>query len=822
MPTSREHPSTARQPRSHRRRPADFLADLGQDLRFGARSLRRSPGFALAAIVTLALGIGANSAVFSVMNAVVLRPLPYREPGRLVSVGGGSAGEYLALRDRLHATEDLAAWVASWHPVGDGLDVARLDGAAVTVNLFRMLGVTPARGRAFTPADGELGAENVVIVSDALARRLGGDALDRYLTIEGARSRIVGVMPPAFKYPAARVEYWQPYRFNVANPGYTWAVSDKQFVGRLAPGATPASAAAELARVWPTLRKLNPLWDPGERYGHTTSVTSLQDRVLGASRAYIWMLFAAVVLVLLIASVNVANLLLARATARAPEFAVRTALGGGRGRLVRQLLTESVVLSAGGAVLGAGLGWAVHRWLVAALPPEVPRLGDITYSGTVLAYTALVSLAAGIAFGIVPALRATSSGGAGRGAAGLTRSATGVSHARVASSLVAGEVALAVMLVAASSLLLRSFATLTAVDPGFDAARTVAARVTVPAAQYGDPERLFQFYSAVLDRVRALPGVEAAAAVDKLPMAQPVWGVAVRVEGQYEDATRTLPDIPHFQSVTPGYFAAMGIRLVEGRDLTDADRENATPVAVVSEGVVRQFWPGQSAIGKRIGYPFPSEWLTVVGVVRDTKQDSLSEVTAPSFYASWRQRSRMSATEMWIVARTSGDAAALGPAIRAAAREADPAVAVGDLRTMSAVIANTLSTARFITTLVAAFGAIALLLGAVGIYGVMAYVVSERRHEMGVRLALGATRAQVMKLVVGRALAVSAVGVLAGMGALTLTSGVLSRWLYGVPAGDLLTTVLVPVVFLGVAVGASWIPALRGARGDVAAVLRSG
>jgi putative ABC transport system permease protein len=579
----------------------------------------------------------------------------------------------------------------------------------------------------------------------------------------------------------------------------------------------------DLVTTWPTLRKLNPLWDPGARYGTGVAVKPLQERVLGATRGYIWMLFGVVVLVLIIASVNVANLLLARATARTREFAVRAALGGNRGRLVRQLLTESAILSGVAALLGAGIGWAALRWLVASLPGEVPRVSEIGFDGSVLIYTAVVSLITGIALGVVPAWRATAPLSDGRGAGGFGRGHTrGTSHARIASALVCAEVALAVMLVSASVLLLRSFNGLSNAAPGFDPEHVVAARITVPESHYRTSERVAQLYGAVLEQVAAVPGVRSAAAVDKLPMAQPVWGFAVRVQGQFEDGTHELPEIAHLQSISPDYFTVMGVPIVSGRAFTSADRDGAPFVAVISESVAKRFWPGETAIGKRIGYPYPSEWLTVVGVVADTKQDSLSETKSTSVYVPWRQRSRMAGAEMWIVARTTGDAAGLGPALRTIVRAQDPSVAVGELRTMRTVLSASLGTARFITTLVTVFAALALVLGAVGIYGVMAYTVSERMPEMGIRLALGATRTDIMRLIVGRAILLSAIGAGFGLVLLVAARRGFARWLFGVAPGDWIATLAVPVLFISVAVIASLTPALRGARGDVTTVLRGG
>jgi predicted permease len=802
-------------------RRTEYLGDLLQDIRFGFRALRRAPAFTAAAVATLALGIGANSAIFSVMNAVVLRPLPYAHPDRLVSIGHGSAGEYMALSPRLHAFESIAAWAATTHPVGDGETVTRLDGAVMTVNLLPMLGVSPARGRGFMPADGQSGAENVVIVSDAFARRFGsGGAIGRFITIEGISCRVIGVMPADFRYPTPRVDYWQPYHFDLANAGITWAITDKQFVARLRDGVTPEAATRDLVAVWPTIRKLNPLWDPGARYGTGITAIPLQDRVLGAARGYIWMLFGVVVLVLVIASVNVANLLLARATARSREFAVRAALGGSRGRLVRQLLTESAILSGLAAVLGALLGWGALRWLVASLPGEVPRVRDIGFDSSVLAYTATVSIVTGLVFGLVPAWRATApfrgGGGFGRG---LTR---GASHARIASTLVCAEVALAVLLASASALLLRSFSGLTSVEPGFDPAHVVAARITVPESEYRAGQRASQLYDAVLAQMSGIRGVRNVAAVDKLPMAQPVWGFAVRVAGQFEDGTHALPMIDHLQSITPDYFSVMGIPLLRGRAFTVADRDSAPAVVIVSESVARHFWPGQDAVGQRIGYPYPSPWLTVIGVVPDTKQDSLSEAMSTSVYVPSLQRSKMAGAEMWIVARTTGDAAGVAAALRSIVHAQDPSVAVGDLRTMNTVLASSLGTARFITTLVTVFAVLALLLGTVGIYGVMSYTVNERMPEMGIRVALGATRANIVRLIVGRAVALSAGGAVLGLVLLFAARRGLAPWLFGVTSDSWMVILAVPALFVGVAMLASIMPALRGSRGDTARVLRAG
>jgi putative ABC transport system permease protein len=806
------------------RQRAEYVADFVQDVRFGVRGLRRSPAFTIAATLTLALGIGANTAIFSIVNAVVLQPLPYKQPDRLVTIGNGSSGEYLALRDRLHAIVDLAAWVPATHPVDIGGDAVRLKGAAITTNLLPLLGVSPVIGHGFAAADGMYGNGNVVLISNAFWQREfagASEVVGRKISIEGRPFTIVGVMSPSFRYPSGDVEYWQPYVVDPNNLGLLWGINGRRIIGRLAPNATLARARAELQSVWPSLRRSNPLWDPGPEYRAHSTVTPLQTELVGSARALLWMLFGATLLVLLIACVNVANLQLARAVTRERELAVRAALGGGRGRLVRQLVTESLVLAALGAVLGVTLGWFAVRGLVATMPAGIPRADEISMSGRVLLFALAISIGTSLLFGLVPAFRATSSNGSQSGAAAAGRRATaGASHLRISGALVAGEVALAVMLVTASMLLVRSFAALRAIAPGFETTHVVAARITVPGARFTADARVLGFYQNVLDRTRALPGVRDAALVDHLPLAEPVWGIAARVQGQFEDFTRTLPMIDHLQIVTPGYFATMGVRVTRGRAFDDRDRGNAPWVAVVSQSVARRFWPGGDAIGQRIGYPYDSPWITIVGIVPDTKQDSLRDTSSASMYVPWAQASRRFTGELWLVARTAGDPAASGLAIRSVVHEIDRAVPVSDVRTMDGVISDSVTKSRFTTLLVAAFALLALALGAVGIYGVMSHLVGERRREMGIRLALGASRASVMRLVLRRAAWLAGVGAAIGIAGAMVVTRSLRQWLYGVSAIDPMTFLLVPILFLAVAALASSAPALRATRADPASTLR--
>jgi putative ABC transport system permease protein len=798
-----------------------MVADFLQDLRFGWRGLRRAPAFAITATLTLALGIGANAAIFSVVNSVLLKALPYESPEDLVVLGSGTSGEFVGLRERLRGVSELGAYVAQTHPFDDGQHAARVEGAAITTNMLRTLGVAPAFGRDFTETEGQLGRNDVLLISHGMwQRQFGGSksVLGRRVTVEGAPFTIVGVMPRDFRFPSKETEYWQPLAFNPSNAGYHWAVGGMTFVGRVAPGVLMSQLQNELRAEFPKLRKLNPLWDPGPDYRRDATVTPLQEGIVGNSGHTIWILFACVVVVLLISCANVANLLLARAGARERELSVRVALGGGRGRLIRQLVTESLLLAGTGALIGVGLAYVALDWFVASLPSTLPRSAEISINGTVLAFTALIAVLTGVLFGTIPALRATKSAGT-HGLVGR-RTTASAGHHRIAGMLVAVEMALAVMLVISATLLSRSLGVMQRQRPGFEASGVVAARLTPPSQSYQDPAKVFAFYKTVLARLGAVPGVTSVSAVDKLPLAETVWGGAIRVEGQFEDATRPLPEVKHWQMVTPRYFDTMKIP-VRGRSFTEADREGQEPVAIISESIAKRFWPGGNAIGKRIGYPYPSAWITVIGVVPDIKQDSLSGEAGSGMYVPWEQRARMSGVEMWVLARTSGDASGTTTAIRAIVNDVDRAVPVSTARTLSAFVSDSMQATRFVVFLIGAFALGALFLAAIGIYGVMSYLVGQRAREMGIRMALGAPQASVMRMVVGRAASLAAVGAIIGVGLALMTGRTLRGFLYGVSAADPLTLAVVPLLLLIVAAAASAVPALRAMMVDPVKALRS-
>jgi predicted permease len=802
----------------------DWLTDLALDVRFAIRSLRRSPAFALTAIVTLAVAIGANTTIFSFVNALLLEPLPYQRPQELVSVQAnvvGSIGEMLALRERTKSFAALALYRPRSVTVSDDREAARIDGASVTPSLLSIFGVAPSVGTIFGEEAGRRGEGRVIVLSHAFwMERYGGDRgiVGRQISVDGTPFRVLGVMPASFTFPDVTTRFWIPIAVDPSNVTPTWAFGSTGFVGRLAPGVSVERADAEVRAVLPGMRRLNPIWDPGDRYGEQANTQQLQQTLVSAERPALRLLSACVAVVLLVACVNLANLLLARVTAREREFTVRAALGGGRSRLIRQLLTESVVTSIVGGVLGTALAVAGVRWAAASMPPSVARTTHVQLDTTVLAFTAVLAIVTGFGFGLLPALRAASSTGAS-GAAHFGRGSVS-SHQRLSSILVAGEVALAVLLAITAGLLTRSFDRLRNLSPGFTTEHVIVARVSPPSASYREHARLNGFYTTLMAQVSAIPGVTRVAVVDRLPIAAPVFGMGIRIQGQFEDGKRLLPSANHLQAISPEYFAAMGFAPTRGRAFTDEDRKESAPVAIVSQSLARRFWPNENAIGKRIGYPYESPWLTVVGVVPDVKLDSLRDTASIAVYVPFRQRDQVGSPEMTILVRSSADAASVERQLRSAVAAIDRGVPVSGVRSMDDVLSASVARPRFMTLLVGGFALAALLLGATGIYGVMSYVVSRRTHEMGVRIALGATSKDIFRLVVGRGAVLAGAGAAVGCVMALAATRALGSLLFEVSATDPLTFVTAVVVFVSVAVLASAGPARRATRADPASALR--
>jgi putative ABC transport system permease protein len=800
-------------------RTRDLMDDLAQDIRYAMRSLRRAPGFAVVAILTLALGIGANTAMFSIVDAVLVRALPFPRPQQLVAISASTLAEFTRVRELNRSYGDVASYrVVSLGLSGDA-EPERVDAASVSWNLLSTLGVSPIVGRAFTTEENTPGRNTVVVLSFGLwTRRYAGDraVIGRHVMIEGAPYTVVGVMPRAFSFPTRDTQLWVPIALPPSRSGIFWGDAGYRTIARLRDGVTADAAQHELRALFAQIRHENPIWDPGAEYGSHVTVTALQQRLVGTAQTILWLLFGVVGIVLLIACANVANLLLVRATSRRREIAVRMALGGGRGRIIRQLLTESVTLALLGGLAGLGIAWWGLRALVAMLPADIPRVATIGIDPRVFAFTTLLVVVTGLAFGLMPAMRASAASTHNALRDG-SRTAGGVNR-RLTSLLVCGEIGAAAVLVIAALLLVRSMWLLHRVDPGFRTAAIVTARITPPAQRFTDAKTIVPFLDELEGRIRVIPGVEAVSVVDQLPLSRNIRSIAMRIEGQFEDVRHDLPMIDHYQTVTPNYFATMGIRLVAGRPLTDTDRAGTPDVALVSESFARHFWPKGDAVGKRIGYPWPSEWVTIVGVVRDAKLDSLTGTSEETFYRPIRQAPVAAVS---LVVRTADNVASIATALRTAVGQVDPGTPISDVQTMRSIVDRSAARQRFTMMLLSLFACVALVLGVIGIYGVMSYAVAQRTREIGVRMALGASPGDAQRMVLAEGLALGGAGVAIGIVGAAASTRALGGLLYGITALDPMTFVAVPVGLMIVALLASYLPARRATRVDPTTALRA-
>jgi putative ABC transport system permease protein len=808
------------------------MQTLRQDLRYAFRLLLKSPSFTAIAVVTLALGIGANTAIFSVVNAVLLRPLAFRDPSTVVIVAEKSKyptittsyENYQDWRDQSHSFESLEATRATTITLTGSGDPERLNARMATAGLFKLLGVDPSLGRTFRADEDRAGGAPVVLLSYGLwQRRFGGaqDVLGKSITLDSQPYTIVGVFPSGF-------EVLQPA--DVFLPFTPWAKTlpdDRNWhpgiiaIGRVKPGVTREQARTEMVGITKRLEQQYPIYNTGT----SADVVPLQEQLVQNVRPALVLLLGAVSFVLLIACANVANLLLARATSRGREVAIRTSMGASRGRIIRQMLTESVLLSLGGGILGLLLAWASLGPLLKISAGTVPQVFTVGLDRWVLAFTFGMSVLTGLIFGIAPALRATRLDLRGALNEGSRGSTAGPGHHRLRGSLIAVEIALGLLLLIGAGLLLRSFSRLQDVPPGFQADHLFVADLPLSLTAYAKPEQRYQFFDRVVERARSLPGVRSAGAASFLPVSGGGGLLHFNIAGR-------PPKSPHeytaagYRNVTPNYFETLGIPLLQGRFLTPADKDKAPAVVVINATMAHTYFPNENPLGKRIqlgATPDPDPQnpnMEVVGVVGDVIQGLGIEPKA-EMYLPYRQADGvLPVFKLSIVLRTGGDPLLQASALRSALSEIDPNQPLVNVRTMEDNIATTVAQPRFRTWLIGIFAGLAVLLGAVGIYGVMSYSVTQRTNEIGIRVTLGAQPADVFRAVVGEGLRFALLGVGVGLAAALVLTRVLQSFLYGISATDPLTFASVTSLLVSVAVAASFFPARRATRVDPIIALR--
>ena len=809
-----------------------------QDVRYGVRMLRKNPGFTLVAVVTLALGIGANTAMFSVVNTVLLRPLPYAaadrlaviwtaDPSRNIHESATSYPTFTDWRTQSRHFADMAFWRTHEGNLFGAGEPERVTGAQTSANLFALLGVNPVLGRTFTPDDERNRAPVVVLSHRLWQRRFGADpaAIGRTIEIDRRPLEIIGVMPDGFYFPTRNIQHWVPASLmvlwaakpSVAERSWTNRFADLwHVVGRLAPGATIEGAQAEMSTIGRRLAGTYPTSDP-DVVGFGVEVVPMLMQVTGRNlQIALWVLLGAVGFLLLIACANVANLLLARAAARRREFAVRSALGAGHARLLRQLLVEHTLLAFAGGVLGSAIAVAGVRLLAASTTTPIPRLDEAEVDGAVLAFAALVSALAAVLFGMVPAWKVS------REESSLALKDTGPAMAggfaatKARGVLVVAQCALAVALLAGAGLLMRSLLLVRAVDPGYDSANVLLVRVNLPLPVSREWRRQeWDMFGQINDRIRALPGIVGAGGITNLLMIHNPEQ-AVTIEGRPHLSSALRNQLVSAEDVTPGFFQAMGIPLRRGRHFTHG--EPNAPVAIVNDTFARRFFGTEDPVGKRFKEGGPdarSIWITIVGVVGDMRQQGIERQVLPQFFFPSTEPT------MDIAVRTRGHAAQAAPAVRDVIRSVYRDATIVRTTTIEELFGELGAQRRFQTGLLTLFAACAVLLTAVGVYGVMHFTVSQRAHEFGVRLTLGATRRDLARLVLAEGLRLPLAGLCLGLAAALGLTRVLKHMLFGITATDPLTFSLVAAVVTSVALIACWLPARRASRVDPIVALRS-
>jgi putative ABC transport system permease protein len=831
--------------RSRDARGVRWIEDLWQDLRYGARTLVKNPGFTMVAMVTLALGIGANSAIFSVVNSVLLRELSYRDPQRLVMVWSDrplqqsqtgftewpfTAADFRDLRDQNQSFEQMAAFTTHRLNITGGDEPELLGGVRATANLFALLGVEATHGRVFHPEEDQPGDNRVVVLSDSLwRRRFGSDPkiIGQKISLDYEPYTVVGVAPPDFQFPPKaslpaayefppEVNYYIPLaltpgEWSNRGPGFLAAIARLKSQTRFEQAQADMIGIAErLARQYPDSNK-----------NESVRLTPIHQQVVGKTQTAILALMGAVGFVLLIACANVANLLLARAAARQKELAIRAALGAGRWRMIRQLLTESLLLAASSGALALMLAVWIVDLLRTMARDNLPRAGEIGVDARVVGFTLVVSLLTGIIFGLIPALQASRTDlnetlkEGGR--------SSGVGGNRLGSLLVASEVALSLLLLVGAGLMLRSFIRLMSVDPGFDPQNALTMAIGLPQSKYQPPQRA-AFFQQLLDRLRALPGVRSVGAVYP-PLGGGEAGAGFSIEGR-PPAARGEPRLAAPRWVSLDYFKAMKIQLLKGRVFTEGDSINALPVIIINEAMARQYWPNEDPIGKRVAstddnfWRDKPLWREIVGVVKDVRYTALDTEARAQMYTPFNQFPPVF-SDRTLVARTDGDPMSLVAAVRGEVKAIDKDQPISHIRTMEELVAGSVSQRRFNMLLLAVFAGVALLLAAVGIYGVMSYSVEQRTREIGLRMALGAQTRDVIRLVVGRGMTLTLIGAVIGLIAAFGLTRLIKSLLYGVSATDPVTFLVIAPLLALVAMLACYLPARRATKVDPLVALKA-
>jgi len=834
--------SRAITPNSEKTMKQPWMTTLLQDAKYAVRVLTRTPFFTATALLTLAVGIGATTAIFSVVNAVLLRTLPYPNADRILvfydsyprDIGQAATApeEFADVRAQSQAFERVAAIRPQISALTDDClsadcEPERVNAYAVSPELFELLGVAPKHGRPFAPSDGVAGAPRVVMLTDALwRRRYNADPsiVGRTINLAGLPRTVIGVMGPDMRFPDEAVGYlkdradiWIPYSWENIKDG-----RGNQYLvtmGLLKPGVTMSQGQADLKRIGEGFKAQFPDRYAEPKVHWELGSMSLREQMIGDVRLGLIVLFGAVACVLLIACANVANLMLARGATRRRELAVRSALGANRRRLIQQLLVETLVLTTAGTLLGLGVAAGSLKGLLALNPGNIPRLDSASIDASVLIFAATMAVLTGVIVGLVPALRQagadpqTALGDAQRG------TDTASPRRRLRGLLVMGEVAMAVVVLTGAALLVRSFIAMANVPVGVKSEGLAVARLSIPRATYNEPAKVFAFHQSMRDRLAAVPGVKRASAVYPLPMANSGWSGSVGIVGRPEVAGVPEPHAEYAVSL-PGYFETVGIPLIDGRDFTESDNPSAPPAVIVDEEFARMFWPGESAIGKRMAINGDLEkgpFQTVVGVVGHVRNKGAREVGEGQLYLPALQKQEFS---LFFVARTDGDPSSLLPSIRSAVREQDTKLPIALMSTMDEVLAKFTARDRFNTLLFTIFGCVALAIASVGLYGVLAFLVAQRTREIGIRMALGGKPGGIVRSVVFEGLALTAVGLVAGLGAAVLLGRWMKDLLFEIKPTDPLTYAIIAGVMLAVALVAALGPARRATRVDPVDVLR--